>query len=65
MFRELISIEKARQLILENCPSRPIGIEEVSINEAFNRILAENITALFDVPQRLLLARPFQKEQTQ
>lgn len=50
MFRELISIEKARQIILENVPSKPIGIEEVSIHDAYGRVLAEDITSPFDVP---------------
>ncbi|RLI21895.1 molybdopterin molybdenumtransferase MoeA [Candidatus Bathyarchaeota archaeon] len=49
MFRELISIEKAKRIILENTPLKP-RVEEISIHEAYNRVLAEDIIAPFDVP---------------
>jgi len=50
MFRELISIEKAKQIILENIPSKPVKTEKIPIYEAHRRVLAEDVVAPFDVP---------------
>ena len=50
MFRELIPFERAKQIILENVPSKPAETERVPIYEAYNRVLAEDIIAPFDVP---------------
>ena len=50
MFRELISIEKAKRIILENIPSKPVKTENIPIYEAHRRVLAEDVVAPFDVP---------------
>ena len=50
MFRQLIPFERAKQIILENIPSEPAETEEIQIYKAYNRVLAEDIIAPFDVP---------------
>jgi molybdopterin molybdotransferase len=45
---ELISIERARELVLER--ARPVEAEPVALRDALGRILAEPITAADDVP---------------
>ncbi|RLI96085.1 MAG: molybdopterin biosynthesis protein, partial [Candidatus Aenigmatarchaeota archaeon] len=50
MFRQLIPFERAKQIILENIPSEPAKTENIPIYKAYNRVLAEDIIAPFDVP---------------
>ena len=50
MFRQLIPFERAKQIILENIPSEPAKTEEIPIYKAYNRVLAEDIIAPFNVP---------------
>lgn len=50
MFRKLLSFEEAEKVILERFRSKPLGIEEISLLEAGNRVLAEDITASKDIP---------------
>jgi len=50
MFRKLITLEKALERIKRNIKIKPLGIEEVSLMEAYSRILAEDIIAPIDVP---------------
>jgi len=50
MFRQLIPFERAKQIILESIPSEPAETEEIPIYKAYNRVLAEDIIAPFNVP---------------
>jgi putative molybdopterin biosynthesis protein len=50
MFRKLLTLDEARQIIHQNFKPKPLGIEEVTLLEAFNRVLAEDITATLDIP---------------
>lgn len=50
MFRKLPSIEEAKQIFKKSYTPKPVGKEEVSLSEALNRILAEDIAASIDVP---------------
>ena len=50
MFRKLLSINEAKQILKESFLPKPIGTEQISLSEAHNRILAENVVALIDVP---------------
>ncbi|MEM3783573.1 MAG: molybdopterin-binding protein [Candidatus Bathyarchaeia archaeon] len=50
MFRRLLTFEEAKQAIQKHFEAKPLGVEEVPLLEAHNRILAENITASFDIP---------------
>ncbi len=44
----LISIARARQLILEQV--RPLGLERIDVADALDRVLAEDVSAIGDVP---------------
>ncbi len=50
MFRKLLSLEEARQVLKESFSPKPIGVERVSLSEAHNRVLAEDVVAPMDVP---------------
>ncbi|MEM3699346.1 MAG: molybdopterin-binding protein [Candidatus Bathyarchaeia archaeon] len=50
MFRKLITLEEAKKVISEHFKPKPLGIEEIRLLEAWNRVLAENITAKMDIP---------------
>ncbi|MEM2911295.1 MAG: molybdopterin-binding protein [Candidatus Bathyarchaeia archaeon] len=50
MFRKLLTIEEARQTIQKYFEAKPLGVEEISLLEAYNRILAEDVTATLDIP---------------
>jgi len=51
VFRKLPSIEEAKQLLEKSYTPKPVGKELVSLSEALNRILAEDIAASMDVPR--------------
>jgi len=50
LFRKLLSIEEAKQILKESFSSKPVGVEQVSVSEAHNRVLANDVVALIDVP---------------
>lgn len=50
MFRKLLSIEEAKQILKESFAPKPVGAEQVSVSEAHNRVLARGVVALIDVP---------------
>jgi len=50
VFRRLPSIEEARRLLKKSYTPKPLGKEQVSLSEALNRILAEDIAASIEVP---------------
>jgi len=50
LFRELLTLEEARQLVRQHFRISPLGVEEVSLLEAPNRVLAENVAATLDIP---------------
>ena len=50
MFRRLLTFEEAKQTIQNYFKAKPLGVEEVPLLEAHNRVLAEGITASFDIP---------------
>ena len=50
MFRELLSLEEARQILRQNFSPKPVGVERVPLSEAHDRVLAEDIVAPMDVP---------------
>jgi putative molybdopterin biosynthesis protein len=43
-------LDKAKQIIAENFSPKPVGKESVSLEHAYNRILAEDVVAPIDVP---------------
>ncbi|MGC8895474.1 MAG: gephyrin-like molybdotransferase Glp [Candidatus Bathyarchaeia archaeon] len=50
MFRKLLTLEEARKVIHQNFKPTPLGVEEIPLLEAWNRVLAENVTAKMDIP---------------
>ncbi len=50
MFRELLTLEEARQIINQHFSPKQIGVDEIPLLEAHNRILAKDITASLDIP---------------
>jgi len=50
MFRKLLTFEEAKKAILERFRPKPLGIEEISLLEADNRVLAQDITANKNIP---------------
>lgn len=50
MFRKLLSIDEARQILAKHFSPQPAGKERVSLSEAHNRVLAEDVVAQMDIP---------------
>jgi len=50
VFRKLLSLDEAKQILKQNFSPEPIGVERVSLSEAHDRVLAEGIMAPMDVP---------------
>jgi putative molybdopterin biosynthesis protein len=50
LFKKLVSLDETKQIIAENCPSKPVGKESITLEHAYNRILAEDAVAPLDVP---------------
>ncbi|MDI6904888.1 MAG: molybdopterin-binding protein [Candidatus Bathyarchaeia archaeon] len=50
MFRKLITFDEAQQVIQRHFKPKPLGVEEIPLLEANDRVLAEDITATLDIP---------------
>lgn len=50
MFRKLVSVDEAHQILAKNFQPKPIGKEKIPLSEAYNRILAADLVSSFDVP---------------
>jgi molybdenum cofactor synthesis domain-containing protein len=50
MFRKLLTFEEAKRVIQQNFEAKPLGVEEVPLLEACNRVLAEDVISPLDVP---------------
>ena len=50
MFRKLLSLDEAKQILKKNFSPEPVGVERVFLSEAHDRVLAEDIMAPMDVP---------------
>jgi molybdenum cofactor synthesis domain-containing protein len=50
MFRKLLLLDEAKQILKQNFSPKPVGAERVSLLEAHDRVLAEDIMAPIDVP---------------
>jgi molybdenum cofactor synthesis domain-containing protein len=50
MFRELVSVDEAHQILAKNFKPMPVGKEKVPLSEAFNRILALDLVSPLDIP---------------
>jgi molybdenum cofactor synthesis domain-containing protein len=50
MFRKLMTFGEAKQTINQQLKPEPLGTEELALLEAHNRVLAEDIVSLLDIP---------------
>ncbi len=50
VFRKLLTFDEARRVIQQHFKPKPLGVEEVPLLEAHNRVLAEGINATMDIP---------------
>ena len=50
MFRKLLTFDEAQQVIRQHFRPKPLGVEEISLLEAYRRVLAEDIAAAIDIP---------------
>ncbi|MFQ5836277.1 MAG: gephyrin-like molybdotransferase Glp [Candidatus Bathyarchaeia archaeon] len=50
MFRKLRSLDEAKRILKQNFTPKPVGVEQVPLSLAHNRVLAEDIVAPIDVP---------------
>jgi putative molybdopterin biosynthesis protein len=50
MFRKLLTFDEAQQVIRRHFDPKPLGVEEISLLQAYNRVLAEDISATLSIP---------------
>jgi putative molybdopterin biosynthesis protein len=50
IFRRLVDIEEAKLIIEEFTSLKPLGCEEISLEDAYGRVLAEDVISKIDVP---------------
>ncbi|MCJ7722342.1 molybdopterin-binding protein [Candidatus Bathyarchaeota archaeon] len=50
MFRKLLSFDEAKQLLKQTFSAKPVGIEQVSLSEAHERVLAQDVMAPLNIP---------------
>jgi molybdenum cofactor synthesis domain-containing protein len=50
MFRKLMTFDEAKKTIKLQLKPEPLGTEEISLLEAHNRVLAENMASALDIP---------------
>jgi putative molybdopterin biosynthesis protein len=50
MFRKLLTLDEAEKVIHRHFKPKPLGVEEVPLLEAHNRVLGEDVVATLDIP---------------
>jgi len=50
VFRKLLSLDEAQQILKQNFSPKPVGVERVSLSKAYDRVLADDVVAPMDVP---------------
>jgi putative molybdopterin biosynthesis protein len=50
LFRELATLEKAAKTIRNHFEPKPLGVEKIPLLQAWERVLAEDVTAALDIP---------------
>jgi len=50
MFRKLLTLDEAQQVIHQHFKPKVLGVEEIKLLEAHNRVLAKDATAKIDIP---------------
>jgi putative molybdopterin biosynthesis protein len=50
MFRKLVSLDEAQRILKDHFSQKPIGVEQIRISQACNRVLARDVIASINVP---------------
>jgi len=50
VFRKLVSVDEARRILEKNLKPKPVGKEQVSLSDAYNRVLAADVASPLDIP---------------
>jgi molybdopterin biosynthesis enzyme len=50
VFRKLLSFDEAKQLLKQSFSPKPVGVEQVSISKAHDRVLAQDVVAPMNIP---------------
>jgi molybdenum cofactor synthesis domain-containing protein len=50
MFRKLLSFDEAKQLLEQSFSPKPVGVEQVFISKAHERVLAQDVVASMSIP---------------
>ncbi|MCX8153319.1 MAG: molybdopterin-binding protein [Candidatus Bathyarchaeota archaeon] len=50
MFRQLMTLDEAKRIIDAQLGLKTLGAEEISLLQAYNRVLAEDVVATLDIP---------------
>src|SRR4030042_6464047 len=50
MFRRLMTFDEAKKVISEQLKPEALGEEEISLLEAYNRVLRENVVSALEIP---------------
>jgi molybdenum cofactor synthesis domain-containing protein len=50
MFRKLLTFDEAKKAISERMKPKPLGVDEVPLLEAVNRVLARDVVSSLDIP---------------
>lgn len=50
MFRKLLTLDEARQVIGQHFSAEPLGADEISLLDAYDRVLAEDVIATLNIP---------------
>lgn len=50
LFRKLVSVDEAQSILAQNYVPKTVGIEVVSLSQAYGRVLARDVVSQFDIP---------------
>jgi len=50
MFRKLVTIDEAKKVIQQHFQPKPLDVKQIPLLEAYNRVLAEDVTSALDIP---------------
>jgi len=50
LFRKLLTLDEAKEAIRSRLNVEPLGVEEIPLLKAYDRVLAESVTATLDIP---------------
>lgn len=50
MFRKLVSVDEAKEILAKSFTPKPVGKESVPLSETYNRVLAVDVSSPLDIP---------------